>query len=101
MGVGGFFACFVVASGIIALWIDNRAPRLAPASLKGSMIHVVAAVVAGNVVAPFAMDAISGDSPGSVLVAVFAVGLPAVTYSMLAAVWLIKLLTAMARGLPH
>jgi hypothetical protein len=101
VGVAGFLVCFAVGSAIIALWIDARAPWLAPTSFRGFAIHVVAAVVAGNVLAPVAMDAIIGNWPGSLLVAVFAVGLPAVTYSFLAAVWLIKLVTGMARGVPH
>ncbi len=101
MGVVGFLACFALGSGILALWIDNRAPRLAPTSLRGILIHVGASVVVANVVVHVAMERIIDNSPGSVLLAVFALALPATTYSLLAAVWLIKLLAAIARGLPH
>ena len=101
MGVAGFLVCFAAAGALIALWLDHRAPRLAPSSLRAIIVHVAVAFVVAQFVAPFLMDGIIDGSSSSVLVAIFAVGLPAVTYSLLAAVWLIKLLAGMARGLPH
>jgi hypothetical protein len=101
VGVAGFLVCFAAASALIALWLDHRAPRLAPSSLRAIFVHVAGAFVVAQFVAPLLMDAMIDGSSSSVLVAIFVVGLPAVTYSFLAALWLIKLLAGMARGLPH
>ncbi len=101
MGAAGFLVCFAVGSAVLALWIDHRAPGLAPSTLRKIFIHLLAAMGVAHIVAPFLMDAVIDGSSWSVLVAVFAIALPAVTYSLLAAVWLIKLLVGMVRGLPH
>jgi hypothetical protein len=80
MGVGAF---------LIAIWVDSRFPRLSPKTLASALLHLFAAMAAGNVLVPLAVGA-GADNPSRLVAGVFAVGLPVLVYLFLAGVWLIK-----------
>ncbi len=102
MSVGVFLVAFALGSGALALWIDQRLPRLAPGTLRAAFIHVGASIVVAQLVVPAGMGTLGSARSGVVfLTAVFAIGLPALTYSFLAAVWIMKVLHRTLRGLPH
>jgi hypothetical protein len=84
-----FMLLFVVGSGSLAVWIALRVPRIAPHSLRSAGVHVCAALLLGCILSP-ALRLVPG-LPGatSVLVALFAVALPALTYMLLAGLWLL------------
>ena len=84
MSNGTFALALAAGAALIALWIDTRLPRLAPADLKRVLLHVVAAFVA--------LQLIPGATSNTmVYVALFGVALPALTYSFLSAIWFIRL----------
>lgn len=91
MGREWFLLLFVLGSGALALWVALRFPALTPASYRATAIHLVAAVVIGSLLSP-ALRVVPGlPSELSVLVAVFAIGLPAITYMLLVGLWLVRL----------
>src|SRR5438874_6604230 len=83
-----FLLCFLAGSGLLAAWVAVRFPRLGPASLTWAFFHIGLTFGVGLVLGP-AMAFVAGG--GLVLVAVFAVGLPAVTYMFVAGVWVLRL----------
>ena len=90
-----FLLCFLAGSGLLAGWVAVRFPRLGPASLTWAVFHIGLTFGVGLVLGP-AMAFVAGG--GFVLVAVFAVGLPAVTYMFLAGIWLTR---AFLAAVPH
>lgn len=93
-----FAIFFLVGSAVIALWLDFRFPRLGPETVKAVLIHVGLTLVAAQLLFPFAFHAL-GASRTLTLVAVFGVALPILTYSLLVAVWVLKLVANASRGL--
>ncbi len=86
-----FLLLFVLGAAVLAFWVALCRPRLAPASFRSGAIHLAAAVVVGSILAP-ALHAVPGlPSQQSVLVALFTVGLPAITYMLLVGLWLVQL----------
>jgi hypothetical protein len=84
-----FMLLFVVGSGVLAVWIALRVPQIAPHSLRAAGVHVCAALLLGCLLSP-ALNLVPGQ-PGttSVLVALFGIALPALTYMLLAGLWLL------------
>jgi hypothetical protein len=95
-----FAVCFLLGSGAVALWADLRFPELAPRTMRGTLLHVGAALLAGQLLAPIGIHFLTG-SPTLTLVALFALGFPALTYSLLVGIWVIKMLQSLMRGLRH
>ena len=82
---------FVLGSGVLAFWVAMCRPRFAPGSFRSGTIHLVMAVIVGAVVGPV-VHAVPGiPSVLSVLVALFALALPATTYMLLVGLWLVQL----------
>jgi hypothetical protein len=79
-----FVPVLAVGAGLLALWIDVRHPSLAPESLSKRMLAAVAALLVLQVVPVF------HGSPAAVYATVFALLLPALISSFLAAVWLMR-----------
>ena len=93
MGDGGFVACFLFGTAVLALWADVRLPGLAPRGLRGLTRRFAYALLALLVVTPICTDLVAGPGTSAprVYAALFGVALPALVYSMLVAVWMIKL----------
>ena len=83
-----FLLCFLAGSGLLAAWVAVRFPRLGPASLTWAVFHIGLTFGVGLLLGP-AMAFVAAS--GFVLVAVFAVGLPAVTYMFLAGIWVLRI----------
>lgn len=88
---------FLFGALALALWTRARFPGLTPVGLRGALCHVAVTMVAGQLLTPLALHLLTG-SRTVVLVAVFAVALPALVYTLLAAVWLLQLLSERLRG---
>jgi hypothetical protein len=73
-----------VGAGLLALWIDVRHPNLPPDSLSKRMLPAGAALLVLQVVPVF------HGSAAAVYATVFALLLPALISSFLAAVWLLR-----------
>jgi hypothetical protein len=85
-----FLLVFVVGSAALAVWVVFCLPRLAPQSLRAAGGHLLAALAVGYALGP-ALRLVPGQPAKiSVLVALFAVALPALTYMLLAGFWLLK-----------
>jgi hypothetical protein len=93
-----FAVCFLVGAVLIALWVDVRFPRLAPTSFGGTLLHVGGTIVGAQLLTPLAMHFLGG-SVFLTLVSTFAVGFPALVYTLLVAIWIIRLLHGVTRGL--
>ena len=91
MGKETFLLLFLLGAGLLASWVALRLPRLTPPSFRWAWVHLAAALVLGAVLAP-ALHAVPGlPSRLSVLAALFVVALPALTYMLLAGMWLVQL----------
>jgi hypothetical protein len=102
VSVGVFLVVFAVSAGALALWVDHRFPRLAPRTLRAALLHVGASIVVAQLIVPIGMRVVAaGPSDAATLLGVFGIGLPGLTYSLLAAVWIMKTVHRTLRGLPH
>ena len=81
-----FLLCFLLGSALLAAWLAVRFPRLGPASLTWAFFHIGLTFGVGVMLGP-AMAFVAG---AGLALAVFAVGLPAVTYMFLAGIWLLR-----------
>jgi hypothetical protein len=87
-----FAVAFLVSAGVLAVWIDLRLPRLAPAEYPPALLHLLIASVANQLLDARAGSYVAGLSiPGSRVVAIVGVILPLVVYAALAALWTLKL----------
>ena len=80
--------CFLVGAALLAAWVAVRFPGLGPANLTTAFLNIGLTICVSLVLGP-AMAFVAGGGPA--LVAVFAVGLPAVTYMFLAGIWLLRI----------
>jgi hypothetical protein len=81
-----FLSTFVVGAGLLALWIDVRFPKLAPQSLSKRMVAACCAA------AVFGLAPVFGGSAAAVYTTLFAIVLPLLVSSLLAAVWVLRAL---------
>jgi hypothetical protein len=81
-----FAPALVVAAALLALWIDTRHPGLAPDSLSRRVLAAAFAVLALEALPVF------HGSVVAVYATVFAILLPVLVSSFLAAVWLLRAL---------
>jgi hypothetical protein len=81
---GTFALVLTAGAALLALWIDTRLPKLAPASMRRVFLHVGAAMLTLHLIP-------GANSNAMIYVAVFGVALPALVYSFLTAIWFIRL----------
>ncbi|HWN20977.1 MAG TPA: hypothetical protein VNP93_03315 [Gaiellaceae bacterium] len=84
MSNGTFALVLTAGAALLALWVDARLPKLAPASMRRVFLHVGTAMLA--------LHLIPGVTSTTMLyVVLFGVALPALVYSFLTAIWFIRL----------
>ena len=98
MNAGFLTIAIGLGAGAIALWIDNRFPRLGPDEMGKALLHVIASVAVGYASGPAMQTLTASDDSLVVLLGVFAVGFPAVVYCLVAGVWMIKVAQRMLSG---
>jgi hypothetical protein len=82
---------FVLGSATLAFWVAICWPKLAPVNFRSGGIHLAAALVVGTILGPV-LHAVPGlPSALSLFVALFVIALPAITYMLLAGMWLVQL----------
>jgi hypothetical protein len=92
MTVHQFLMVLTVGAAAIALWINARFPKLAPDGIRTAIIHVGAAMLVGQVLLPSLTDVVPGSNPVMrALVITFILGLPALVYTLLASIWVIRI----------
>ena len=84
-----FVTIFAVGSGVIAMWIHVRFPKLAPDGLMRAMLHILGAMVFARLA--MAAGRSLGGYESFALARVFALYLPVLTYCLLAAIWMMSL----------
>ncbi len=102
MSVTLFLVLFALGAAALALWIDVRFPRLAPSALRPALIIVGVSVLAAQLVVPPALQYLFGTGSWPLsLVGLFCLALPALTFTFLAAIWVIKIFREALTGLHH
>jgi hypothetical protein len=92
MTVHQFLAVLTIGAGLLALWINFRFPKLAPEGIWTAVVHVGAAILAGQVLVPVLSEAMPALSPvAQAFLITFALGLPALVYALLASIWVIRI----------
>jgi hypothetical protein len=87
---------FVLGAGVLAVWVSLCRPRLAPENFRSGGIHLAVALAIGVVLGPV-LHAVPGlPSTASVLIALFVLALPAITYMLLVGLWLVQLAVGQA-----
>jgi uncharacterized membrane protein len=82
---------FVLGAGVLAIWVSLCRPSLAPTSFRSGGIHLGVALAIGFLLGPV-LHAVPGlPSVASVLISLFALALPAITYMLLVGLWLVQL----------
>ena len=83
---------FAVAAGMLALWVDFRFPGLVPECAKRRLGHAIISLAAVQFAAPGLMQALFSvdESAPFVLFGLFAIFLPALIYSFLSGIWLLR-----------
>ena len=91
MGRDTFMLLFVLGSATLALWAAICWPKFAPANFRSGGIHLAAALVVGTILGPVLHVVPGLPSALSLFVALFVIALPAITYMLLAGMWLVQL----------
>jgi hypothetical protein len=97
MSTAQLLLAFTVCTGLLAVWAFVRWPRIAPASLKGALLHVILAVgllQVGGTLLGAGVEAVPAWGPVLLVVAV----VPVLTYAFLASIWFMKVLADQMRG---
>jgi hypothetical protein len=91
-----FIVAFGLGAGAIALWVDYKVGDGRPTNLRFAMLHVALAMLLARFVVPAALEAVGGTT--TALGAIFAVGLPACVYCLLATFWVMRQVGDMMNG---
>lgn len=84
---------FALAAAPLALWVDVRLPRLVAECVKRRIAHAIVALAAAQLAAPMLLQLLFrvDDSRASVLLGLFGIFLPALVYSFLSGIWLMRM----------
>ena len=84
---------FAVSAAPLALWLDARLPQLVPECAKRRIAHAIVALAAAQLLAPALLRLLFAvqDSRPFVLLGLFGIFLPALVYSFLSGIWLLRL----------
>jgi hypothetical protein len=96
-----FLLLFVLGAAALAVWVAQRLPGLAPRSFRATSVHLGLAVVIGATLAPILRIVPGQPALPAVMTALFAIALPALTYMLLAGMWLLMFVAGknpLARG---
>ena len=92
MSVNEFLVVLTVGAAALALWINFRFPSLAPEGIWMAVLHVGAAILAGQVLLPGLLEVMPEANPVvRALLTTFVLGLPALVYALLASIWVIRI----------
>jgi hypothetical protein len=92
MSAQGLVYAVALGAAAMAVWVDVRLESRTPRSVKWTLSHLFVAMVALQVMPKLLTVVVAGsDSPVRKITAVLMVLLPVLTYTWLAAIWLLKL----------
>ena len=84
-------------TALLALWCFVRWPRLAPATIKGAVLHAILAFGAMQLAAT-GLGFAAGSSIHAAVLGLMAFVVPALTYAFLAALWMLRLFAGALKG---
>jgi hypothetical protein len=97
---GVFALVFVAGGALLALWVHLRFTRLAPADLRGALLHLGGSFIACQVALPFGSYLVEATGYPSLRVAsLFLLSLPALVYALLSLIWVISNLQNSVTGM--
>jgi hypothetical protein len=98
MTVSEFLIALTLGAAALALWINFRFPGIAPDEIRTAILHVAAALVVGQALVPLLHSLLLDLNPVlQAVVMTFLIGLPALIYSLLSSIWIIRLAQAAFR----
>jgi hypothetical protein len=80
----------VLGSAAIAVWIAVRFPQLRPQRLGVIMIHLVVAMVLGQLVPFGLLLPIDASAAVQLMAGIFTLALPVLVYTLLITIWLLR-----------
>jgi hypothetical protein len=89
MSGGTFVLLLALGGGAIAVWIHVRFPNVGPRELRRVLIHVVVSFAAIQLAVPVIKVA-ADASDLATLAGVFGVAFPALVYTFLVSIWVIR-----------
>lgn len=98
VNLAAFLVLLLLGAAAVALWFDARFPSWAPDGLGRALVHVGVSIVLAQVTIPVGMKLAAG-SEASVLLALFTVAFPALTYCLLSGVWVVRVAQRALGGL--
>ncbi len=100
MSFGVFALVFVAGGVLLALWVHLRFDRLAPADLRGALLHLGGSFVACQLISPLGSSLLTSTGyPPLRVVALLGLSLPALVYALLSLIWVISNLQNNVRGM--
>jgi hypothetical protein len=85
-----FGISLVLGSAAIAVWISVRFPQLKPQRLGVIMIHLVVAMVLGQLVPFGLLLPIDASAAVQLMAGIFTLALPVLVYTLLITIWLLR-----------
>ena len=93
-----FVCLMLVGASALAVWTHLRFPKIAPLTFTWAVVHLVLSGVAAQFALPFALGSLGPVESRLSALAVVGLSLPALTYLMLASLWLLSLARRMLGG---
>jgi hypothetical protein len=91
MSLAVFGVFFVLGAAAIALWITVRFPKLSPERLRPVLIHMGIALLLAQLVRFGIMLPVSSSAAVQLIAGIFAVALPVLIYTLVIAIWLVRI----------
>lgn len=95
-----FAIAFMLGSGMIALWVNVRFPRLCPQELRRAFLHLVGGVIVLDVMTRVGahLTPDMGSFAATRITEVFVFTLPSLTYFLVAVTWMIRATQGLMAG---
>ena len=91
MSFGVFAVVFVAGGALLALWVHLRFVRLAPADLRGALLHLGGSFIACQLILPIGSSLVAATGyPVLRIVSLLVLSLPALVYALLSLIWVIS-----------
>jgi hypothetical protein len=94
-----FGIALVLGAAVLALWIAVRFPGLRPERLGIIMLHFLIAMVAAQLVPLGLLLPVSDSEAVQLMAGILAVALPVLVYTLLIAIWLLRLVQSALGGM--
>ena len=98
MSPSAFVIVLLLGATVLACWTYVRFPRLAPKTAAASLVHLLLSGVAAQLALPTGLGVLGPVDSRTTALVLVALALPALTYLMLASIWLLQLARQLLGG---